>query len=251
MVRWPCVVRASLRNSLRNRGECRVFFPPLAKGGPGGSDESLPLQHWCFHPVFLAPSRQRRQFLSPPCEGGGRGGGPNTFDTPKFFAPRTQPRPFPPLVSVRLSAIKNRVFRGSSSPARTCSSSRQRRAGNSDAMSEACVPPPLAPPSQGGERKGSRLLGFQSRATKTLASQSCFQTSHLQPFITPGSGGLGPAQSITGRSRSFLTRYKDEETAAVRRAFDHWDKGARLATGVPSTQHQLLTLRLDRPACVS
>jgi hypothetical protein len=87
----------------------------------------------------------------PLVKGGLRGGGPDTFDTLEFFTPRGRPRSFPPLVTEGdtwlLSAPS---ITGSSvvscSPARTRTSFRDRWPRNSDAMVEACGPPPPAPP---------------------------------------------------------------------------------------------------------
>ena len=147
----------------------------------------------CSAAAFIPLSLRRRgnaaHSFPPPGEGGVRGGGPNTFDPPKFFARRTQPRPFPLHVNgegtgARLGAINNRGVRGRAlrlAPApRRVTDEPETRTG----CQRRASPPPLAPPSQGGERNGERLLGVQSCATKALPSQSRFRSSHHQLCIT-------------------------------------------------------------------
>jgi hypothetical protein len=144
--------------------------------------------------------RQRSPFFSPPCEGGVRGGGPNTFDTSKSFTPRMQLRPFPAVVKRgRRVVISAPSITGSSEGRALRLGPAPRPATDWTETQNRCqrlpCPPPLAPPSQRGERKGSRVLGFQSRAIKTFASQSCFRSSHHQLFITPGHAGAGTRAS--------------------------------------------------------
>jgi hypothetical protein len=65
---------------------CRSVSFPSCGGGSGWSDEELPARHRCISPVFVAPIRRGPRFLSPPCEGGGRGGGPGTISHSAFKA---------------------------------------------------------------------------------------------------------------------------------------------------------------------
>jgi hypothetical protein len=67
-----CSITAFLP-TLRGIGRGRAFLSPPCEGGVRGGG-----------PITCdAPKRQCRAFLSPPCEGGVRGGGPITCDTPK------------------------------------------------------------------------------------------------------------------------------------------------------------------------
>ncbi len=107
---------------------------------------ALAVRHWAgdrlpvrlrVGPVFLAPPRRVPRFLSPPCEGGGGPGATNYRDVERASSSGIAAGPS------RITRLRNPRPRSPSSAS----------------------PPPLAPPSQGGERNGLRH-GLSS-ATKT------------------------------------------------------------------------------------
>jgi len=63
-----------------------VPFPPLRSGPHVWRDKRSPLPECCIPPVFVAQPRRAPRFLSPPCEGGARGGGPGATNCRVFGA---------------------------------------------------------------------------------------------------------------------------------------------------------------------
>src|SRR6202034_2030799 len=105
-------------------------------------------------------------------------------DTPKIFAPRTQPGAFPPLLKQghwSCVAVRRR------------SDSRDQRARNSDALSEAYVPPPLPPLHKGGKGKGRSLRPAPASfpVTNRPETQSRCQRIPCPPPLHKGGKGKG------------------------------------------------------------
>jgi hypothetical protein len=70
----PC--RNDLNNSRSRSHEFIACAPPIDReiDGRSWAHERFSFRHWCIPPSFVTPLR-RAPFLSPPCEGGRRGGG--------------------------------------------------------------------------------------------------------------------------------------------------------------------------------
>ncbi len=141
--------------------------------GPGPGDEpgsrsgvvkSCPCTSGAFLPFLLRYLGQGRVFFPPLVKGGLGGGG--------------------------LGAINCGVFGGSSSTRLVAApgpTGDQREARHF--RPRHASPPPLAPPSQGGERKGARLAIFRSR-NKTSRSATATSLQSIPTFHHPRRGGV-------------------------------------------------------------
>jgi len=151
----------------------RLFFPPLQRGSQGGwsrRNQAQGLPMLSPSQSFCIPLASLRRFFPPPCEGGVRGGGPG-----KTVA----------LIEGRESSID--VVRGPPLHQiliidmgladchwmliwRSCWLCGVYPPGHWPGLSVPRCPPPLTPPSQGGERDRSRCHSIARNKNTRLAS---------------------------------------------------------------------------------
>jgi len=183
-----------LRAIGRQRGRA-IPFPPLRRGGQG-------LGGGCFCCARSEDSAAERS-LSPPCEGGVRGGGPGIINY-KVFKGASSGRLVATLgndLETRPNTLKTR----GKTALEIVADSGCKGGGKPFTVSEACVPtpsgcpplplvtlhslstPPGPPFARGGKGSVARAV-VRSRATKTRVSKSSLQYGQHQLFITPGLG---------------------------------------------------------------